>query len=105
MAVVPIGRFVQDIEVISLVPDGRSGGWVKVSIRGETAHDRDGLGAPAIGLSWGVDGHTLTGITGDKNERPQYEKPAEDLDYFVAPLNCGSETKGIRQRPLTPGMP
>jgi hypothetical protein len=34
-----MGLFVQDIEVISLVPYGRSGGWIKVGIRGKTAPD------------------------------------------------------------------
>jgi hypothetical protein len=39
LGIVPIGLFVQDIEVISLIPHGRSSGWIQVGIRGETAVD------------------------------------------------------------------
>ena len=42
--------FVQDREVISLVPHGLSGGGIQVRIGGKTARNLDGLGTPAIGL-------------------------------------------------------
>ena len=81
-AVVPIGSFVQDIEVISLVPHGRSRGGIQVGIGGKTARDRDGLGAPAIGLHRSVE---PVGASG-RNPRQQYHHYEETRSIY--PFGC-----------------
>jgi len=60
----------QDIEIISLIPHGRSGGGIKVCIGDKTAHDRDGLGIPAIGLYRTVE-PGLVDATGEPDSRHQ----------------------------------
>src|SRR4030067_3833909 len=73
-AVVPIGSFVQDIDVISLAPHGRSGGGIQVSIGGKTANNLDDLGTPAIGLHQNAEPGRSMGASAPNPRQPSHHR-------------------------------
>ena len=98
IAVVPIGGFVQDIEVLSLVPHGRSSGGIQVGIGGKTACDRDGLGAPAIGLHRGVEPVAASGRS------PRQKNHHHEETRTIYPFGCFAVHSVVPILPVTHGQ-